>query len=218
MTIAAAILTNDVAEFRQILQKYLQTGIRDIDIDIQDTPFASAATVSVEEAIAAVKDADLPEAGVRFTWDLKLAEPLKAVQNLLNFNFPEQKIIVYQSAEISEIMRWDLVDMNVGIGLLANDELKTADFYNKFALVQIMTIAAEQQGSPFSPELLSRAHQLWQKGYSGPIGIDGGVNPDSLSHYISQLDEREVDRISVGSYLQTADADEINSRWQALQA
>jgi pentose-5-phosphate-3-epimerase len=218
MLIAAAILSDNIIEFRAVLEKYLSAGIRDIDIDIQESPFASAPTITTEEAIAIVKDVELPGEKITFTWDLKLAEPLKAVRHLLNFHFPGQQIVVYQSAELTEILTLDLHDLNIGLGLLASDELKSVDFYNKFPLVQFMTIASEQQGSQFSPELLQRVHQLWQMGYSGKIGIDGGVNPESLSHFVSQLDEREVDRASVGSYLQTSSDTEILNRWSELSS
>lgn len=219
MLIAAAILSDDIIEFRAVLEKYLAAGIRDIDIDVQESPFASTPTITTEEAIAIVKDVELPDERIIFTWDLKLAEPMKAVRHLLNFHFPEQQIIVYQSAELSEILTLDLQDLNIGIGLLASDELKSVDFYSKFPFVQFMTIASEQQGSPFAPELLERVHKLWQMGYNGKIGIDGGVNPDSLSHFVSQLDEREVDRVSVGSHLQSEhDVNLLQEKFSALKA
>ncbi len=86
-------------------------------------------------------------------------------------------------------------------GLVVNPEddisqnweiLKTVD------TIQIMTIHPGAQGSPFIPETLTKIDQLRERGFSGKIILDGGINDQTLPLIMQR--ECLPDAVCPGSY------------------
>lgn len=208
MTISPAILVKNPAQLRHHLQRYLAAGIRSIDIDIQETPFASNSTLPFAEAFSLVQNLDLPE-DVILGWDLKLADPRSAVEQIIDA-FPDQRIYVYQNVQNDYLVQ--NIQFGVAIAVMGDDELRDLDFYQQFPEVQIMSVESETQGAEISAEDLSKVTRLREMGYTGLISIDGGVHLETAE----LIKNYPIDRVSVGSYFQQSD--DVGKAYEELKS
>lgn len=206
MTISPAILVNDSKQLRLHLGRYLAAGIRSIDIDIQESPFASNSTLPFAEAFSLVQNLDLPE-DLSLGWDLKLADPRDEVEQIVD-TFPDQRIYVYQNVRNDYLVQ--IVQLGVAIAVVGDDDLRDLEFYQQFPEVQIMSVELETQGAKISIEDLNKATRLKEMGYTGLISIDGGVHLETAELVKSY----PLDRVSVGSYFQQSE--DVQSAYKQL--
>jgi pentose-5-phosphate-3-epimerase len=206
MQISPAILTTNQQKIVELLNSYVKSGFTTIDIDIQQTPFASSTTVNWPEVLKILANFDLPTT-VSIGWDLKIAQPLDAVQQILAQAKKlkhSYRIYIYSTASIQPMLdlNLDLAANHIGLGILGNKTMRGIEFMQQFPEVQLMTVAEEQQGSKFDPNLLDRVTQIREMGYTGQVSIDGGVNLESAELINAYAKEVEINRVSVGSYFQ----------------
>jgi pentose-5-phosphate-3-epimerase len=204
--VTPAPLATTPEQLAELLEKYITAGFSSIDIDIQEQPFASNPTLSWGAAMELTQKLELPE-NLSLGWDLKLAQPETAVIALLeqakklNRHY---RLYIYTTAKIDFVEGLELDNSMLGIGILGGTNMRGIEFLNKFPEVQLMTINSETQGAKLDPNLLDRVTEVREMGYSGLISIDGGVNLNSAELINAYAKEVKLDRVSVGSYFQTA--------------
>ncbi len=212
--VAPAILSSDTAEFASLLNQYIAADFIDfVDIDIQDGEFVDSKTVTVDEALEILKELDL--AGTHITWDLMLKDPKPAIEKITAM-FPDHHIIVHQSANLDfleSMSQSDIESRHIGIAINGKEKLaKNFGFYERFPVIQLMTIQAGVQGQEFIPLALEKSIELRQLGFNLEIVIDGGVNLRTAEIIRLYGQEGLVNKVSVGSYLQNSNDLELDYR------
>jgi pentose-5-phosphate-3-epimerase len=196
--ISPAILTSEAQQLRHLLEKYVAAGFESVDIDIQETPFASRATLPWQTALEVVSEAAREDWDISIGWDLKMAVPEEVVKQLLNSRNVVHRIYVYQNAEIDFARSLLASGITLGVGIYPEVALQGIEYYKAFPEVQFMTITSEAQGSEMDLDTLSRVTEIREMGYTGTVSIDGGVNLKTAEN----VRLYSLDRVSVGSYFQ----------------
>lgn len=205
--ITPAILTDSEAKFSELLRQYLNSGFEDVDIDITEQDFVGSQTIDIDTALA-VLDAWSEDDYASIGWDLMVADPKPVVEKLLDFAAGHNslfRIYVHLKSDYKFLTDLDCHQEHIAVVVDGDEDLKGVDFYQKFPEVQFMGIIAGEQGRKFIPEVLDKLTQLRQMGYTGGIGIDGGVNLRSAELINAYAKEVHIDRVSVGSYFQKSD-------------
>lgn len=192
-----------------MLNRYIAAEFVDfIDIDIQDGELVPSSTLSVDEALEVLEDLEVPE--TQITWDLMIKNPEQAVAQIKE-KYPENKIIVHQSAELGFLDGHDLIAEKIGVAINGKEKLlKKQDLYKRFHSVQLMTIQAGKQGQEFMPLAIEKSVALRNMGFEREIAIDGGVNLHSAEIIRLYAQEGLVNKVSVGSYFQKSTALELD--------
>lgn len=211
--ITPALLLDSKDDLSTMLQIYLEVGFKSIDIDIQETPFASDDTLTFEsawEVVTALGAFDKVDLG----WDIKAATPETEVKSIFAAT-SNCRAYVYPGADLEFIGSLTPAQRNkLGLGLLGMDNIKTDFDYNQFPEIQIMSIDEETQGGQIDVRLLDKISKLRDVGYTGKIAIDGGVNENTAA----LIRRYAPDRVSVGSYFQASSDDLIAAYDRLSQA
>jgi ribulose-phosphate 3-epimerase len=168
-----------------------------IDIDLVDWSRTSGKTVSAAEAL------DCDTGSLELFFDLMLDYPGRVLSDIAS---DTRVAMVTINLALKEDI-YDLIKQVTSAGKFAgisvNPEQNLADFEDLLELVehvQIMTVEPGAQGNKFLSQRLSLANELKSAGFNGTIGIDGGVNPETLPVIM----EYPLDILSVGSALSKA--------------
>lgn len=197
MRIHPALLVDKLEEFqRQINNAVSFTTVVDIDIiDWQRTP---AKTITVETALSADTN------GLDLNFDLMMDRPANVIDKLLND--PRTKLITINLEAKDNIL--ELIKLiksyHLNVAIALNPEHTIEDAVNYFMFVdqiQVMTIEPGVQGNPFIKERLELTSEIRNKGFSGNIEIDGGINTETITQVLGY----PIDIISVGSAISRAD-------------
>lgn len=220
MKFIPAILTESVEELRLQIDRLLPYFDR-ISIDIEDGKFTSTMTCQIETLVMEKEkwiddkmknvtfDVDLMmddwEAGVNLLTQLNSSIKLKNVflhyQTLKNKPYPIDKNYPFA----------------IGLAIDPEDEIEDIEHnidLNRVNTIQIMTVHSGSQGQPLILNSLNKVGILKQKNYRQEIGIDGGVNEQTLQVIFNQ--NPTPDFVCVGSYLSTAGND-LSQRIQNLK-
>ena len=175
MKINPTILTKDKDD-------YAMQAIRDaefakeLDIDVIEWSLTPGKTISAEESL------DVP-VDVIYNFDLMMDNPSKAVKVLVEDVRVRKIIINLHSLEnIDELLE-----------LITQKGIKTAvsfhnpdqydlvkKYFQKVDSIHIFAIQPGAQGNKFRPEMLEYSKKLREDGFEGEIGLDGGVNKQTL--------------------------------------
>ncbi len=202
--ICPAILVSNKDEFLKQLEVYKEFfDCIDIDINIPGDDFEGEVTVGPLEALLCIgKNIE-----THFNIHLMVSNPKAVIEKFLEKEcFPKNyRILIHQESKFKDALD-SYPDLDIGIVLKAESDMREIEFYNQFPEVQLMTIVTGKQGNPFIPEILYRVEWLREEGYKGTISIDGSVNLKSAS-FIRMF---EVNRVSVGSFFSKTDQLELN--------
>ena len=213
--IAPAILTTDPDKIGHRLELYFEADLLSVDIDIQDTDFASDPTATVDATVEAVSKVNFPDE-FTLTWDLKVSDVAAAVKkiNQLETKITDNsRVVIYDESAYDQLKQKDL---QVGLGVLNNQKVPKDP--SKYPFIQIMTIAEEKQGGQFSQPLLTKIFALEDAGFTGEIWLDGGVNLRSGEMIKEYGKMTQIHKVSVGSFFQnTATKEEVKLNYQKLQ-
>lgn len=173
-----------------------------VDVDIIDWKRTSKKTILVQEALS------VPD-NITLNFDLMMDYPSEAVKKLV----PDKRveIIILNHTQKENIV--DLADTikgnekKVGIALNPENEVKEIErSINIFDHIQIYTVEPGRQSNPFLPKMLEKIKQIKKIGFGGTIGVDGGINKNTIKEVIKY----PIDYLSVGSELsQTENPAEI---------
>ena len=196
MRIHPAPLVDNVKEMQRQLDNAAHY-IDKVDIDIVDWSRHSMKTITAAEALAC----DTHGLGLYF--DLMLDHPSEVIDMITQDKRVHMVIINLASRDdIYELIRM-IEERNIFTGISVDPEHKLKDFedlLNFVDHVQIMTVEPGAQGNPFLPARLELVNEIKQADFNGTIGVDGGVNAETLAKIL----EYPVDIASVGSALSKA--------------
>lgn len=144
-----------------------------------------------------------PRADQKIVWHLMVDE-LSAHHLEDCLRLPTQAVIIHaEAAQLPEMID-ALLDKKISIGLALNPETavsRATPWLKEIAFVQLMTVYPGTQGGQFIPSALEKIPELRTLHPELPVGIDGGVNRDT----IRQIAVHHPDFVVVGSALTKAD-------------
>lgn len=197
MQINPTILTDDQNDYLRQLSRD-SSFAKEIDIDVIDWDRTERKTLSAGEAL----DNSVVCA---LNFDLMMDFPLAALKPILADKRVRRVIINIASKE--ELLPLLLKIKNAGKlrGISFSDPRdygKLKKYFRVVDSIHIFTIQPGAQGNAFRPEMLEYAKTIKEDGFTGVIGIDGGVNIDTLS----TICEYPIDIAVVGSAISKAAA------------
>lgn len=205
--ITPAILTAAYEKAKELALKYIELGAEQIDIDIAEEGFGLP-TITLEEAVALIieisKDSELPP----LFWGLDIAikdassRVSDAVSDLLAA-FVQPRIAVSTKCEI-DYEKFLQLPTYKALVIESDVNITLQHPWSELDEVQIMTIGKREQSSPFVPKLLEKTIKLRDKGFTGCISVDGGINLTTANDLKDYLADGVINRLSVGSYFQNS--------------
>lgn len=198
--ICPAILTSDKKEFLQQFQTYSKNfKTIDIDVNIKGDDFEGMETVNTEDLISVLNSNGELITGYDNFFNIHLMVTNPSVE-INKFDLVKNiKFIVHQESRgVEQIIG---PDVNVGVTVNPDSQLRGIDFYKQFSEVQLMTVVPGKQGNPFREDSIERSIWLREQGYEGKISIDGAVSIKTAD----VIKDYPIDRVSVGSYFSKSD-------------
>lgn len=199
ITVTPAILTDNKEIFAQKFEVYATMPVSQIDIDVAEDSFVGNTTLQVEDVLALLTH----KVDQTIGFHLMLKYPKLAfnmIRDACQGVDQDYRVYIHQEADIDDLLQIQ-DSFHLGIAVMAESEMKDLPFYEQFPEVQFMTIKTGKQGNPFIPEVLEKVDKLRGLGYTGTITLDGGINMNT----VVLIKSHQVDRLSVGSYLQNSD-------------
>lgn len=212
--ISASILNADFARLGDEVQRAAQGGVDSIHLDVMDGHFVGNITMGPVVVEAVRPRTDLP-----FHSHLMISEPLRYADA---FAAAGSDVIVFHveaDDDVDAVI--DRIEANGRrAGLAINPETpgEAAHRYlERLALLLVMTVNPGWGGQPFIDEVLPKMaglrDEISRRGLELPIGVDGGVNLDTIGR--SHAHGGEV--LVVGSALYRHDGD-LRPAVEALRA
>ncbi|MCS7317406.1 MAG: hypothetical protein NZZ41_03675 [Candidatus Dojkabacteria bacterium] len=220
MFITPAILTQSKKTFDIKLQNYIKV-FSAIDIDYCRKPFTQHNSISLISILNSIKVYSQYHKNVSFGIHLMTKNIISCIKKILNNVNTSSKLRVYLHQECNQEEIYITTNLlktkkiHTGIVICVESKLKSAEFYNLFDEVQIMTVQIGKQGGKLNIQSLDKSKELRKYGYRGIISIDGGVNES----VINLIKKYPIDRVSVGSYFQKVrDINDLKIRKNILLA
>jgi len=188
MKIVPAILANDIEQFKKYLKICADLGADEIQIDIADGKFVNNTTVSISEIKQVSSDYNF-----KMQFHLMVEDITQYLDELNQIN-PNIIYIHYEA-----LNKKDLIE-NKNIGLAINPQTAIENIKTilpQVSSILIMTVEPGFYGGKFLAENLEKINQLKELNFNGKIGIDGGVNNETIKEVIKY----QPDFICSGGYL-----------------
>jgi pentose-5-phosphate-3-epimerase len=180
MKINPTILTKDKDDY--IMQTIRDAGFaKELDIDVIDWSLTQGKTITAEESL------DVP-VDVIFNFDLMMDYPTKAVKVLIEDVRVRKIIINLHSLDNIDDLLELIRQKGIKTAVSFHDSDQYDDVKNYFKIVDSIHIFAIQpgaQGNEFRPEMLEYSKKLREDGFEGEIGLDGGVNKQTLPQILN---------------------------------
>ncbi|MCA9380556.1 hypothetical protein KC675_05245 [Candidatus Dojkabacteria bacterium] len=180
MKINPTILTKDRDDY--IMQTTRDAGFaKELDIDVIDWSLTPGKTITAEESL------DVP-VDVIFNFDLMMDYPSKAVKVLIG-DVRVHKIIINLHSlnnidDLFEIIRQK--GIKTAVSFHDPDQYEDVkNYFKKVDAIHIFAIQPGAQGNEFRPEMLEYSKKLKEDGFEGEIGLDGGVNKQTLPQILN---------------------------------
>lgn len=175
MLINPTILTNSKSEYIKQFGDLVKFA-KAIDIDVIDWSYTTGKTLTTRELL------DI-EISIPLNFDLMLDYPTNSVDLLVLDERVKKIILNIRTKEdiFSLIERIKEKDKKVAVSFSDKDDYEKVKKY--FPLIDSINIYAVEpgaQGNPFRPDMLVYANKLKEDGFKGEIGLDGGVNKNTL--------------------------------------
>ncbi len=186
-----------IANSREDMEKFLKTVEPYVDrvhLDVMDGVFVPNKTVSGYEEISKM------ETKLNFDVHLMANNPEDQMYFWYQIASADRFLVHVESqADLKGII--DQIHSNNKIaGLVLNPDTPIEviqEFMDDIDLVQFMTVEPGQYGADFREEVVSKIEQFHIKYPSIPIGVDGGVNPQTIPKLLAA----GVSMFAVGSYI-----------------
>ncbi|KXK25875.1 MAG: D-allulose-6-phosphate 3-epimerase [candidate division WS6 bacterium OLB20] len=191
MNVHPAILEDTRTGFEQQLSRVRGFAL-DIDIDVIDWERTPGKTISAAIAL----ESDFGDAGLHF--DLMMDRPADTVATLISDARVRTVIVNLESADDVWLLLKRISAEGKLAGISVNPEtgIETVrQYYEQAGLIQVMTIEPGVQGNPFMEERLQLLRDVREDGYTGLLGVDGHITPDT----IAAAHAAGASRFSVGS-------------------
>lgn len=175
MQINPTILTNDATSYIEQLARDAKFA-KEIDIDVIDWQKTPGKTLTAEQSLDNSVE-------VVLNFDLMMDHPGQAVDLIILDPRVKRVIINILSQDDLTPLFSKIKENNklCGISFCEHNEYDLIkDYFSKVDSVHLFTIQPGAQGNPFRSEMLEYANRLKEDGFTGDIGIDGGVNMETL--------------------------------------
>ena len=179
--ISASLLNADHARLGDEVRRAVAGGVDSIHLDVMDGHFVEALTIG-----PVVVQAVRPAASVPFHTHLMVSQPMRQARAFADAG--SDLIVAHVEADddpgavVAEIHR-----LGRGAGLAINPETPAAavlPYLEVIDLLLVMTVHPGRGGQAFIPEVLPKMAELRdeiaRRGLSLPIGVDGGVNLETI--------------------------------------
>lgn len=206
MQINPTILTDNPDSYLEQLTRDAKFA-QEIDIDIIDWQKTTGKTLSAQQSLDNSVD-------VVLNFDLMMDYPSEAV-DLVVFDTRVKRVIINILSKEDMIPLFSKIKRSnklCGISFSESEEYESIkDYFTEVDSVHFFTIQPGAQGNSFRPEMLEFTHRIREDGFTGDIGIDGGVNLATLPLICTY----PVDIAVVGSAI--AKSQNPGSTYQQLQ-
>lgn len=169
---------------------------QEVDIDLIDWKYSRGKTLTAQEMLQV-------ETHILLNFDLMMDFPLSSVEVLLQDKRVRKIIINIRSKEnlLPIFGKIKNTGREVAISFSTDEEYeKIKNYFSIVDGVCIFAIEPGAQGNIFRPEMLEYSNRLKRDNFQGWIGLDGGVNIDT----IPVITEYPFDRIVSGSAISRA--------------
>lgn len=194
--IKPAVLAADPEEFAAQIYA-CEDFCSEIDIDIINWTRNAGKTISAEQALMC------KTTGTNFSFDLMMDHPAEVFDLLAEDSRVNTVLYNLRSKDnvLKLVHKTQDADMLAGISVNPESTLTDLEKYLAWVdIVQIMTIEPGAQGNPFLKERLQLVTELRSTGFTGLIGLDGGINLET----IEIVKNYKIDFVSVGSAISRA--------------
>jgi pentose-5-phosphate-3-epimerase len=173
--------------------------VPEIDIDLIDWGRRTLKTITIDQALQF-----LPQHS-KINFDIQMDKPEYTVEKILSNLEQVNRVIINVEADKGLKTLLKLIKKHkIEVGVSINPENSISDIEQYFEIcdyIQIFTIEPGIQGSEFLPERLELSKKLIKSGFKGLIGIDGGVNLQT----IELIKKYPINICSVGSFISKAE-------------
>lgn len=203
MKIVPAVLTDNIKDLIKYLNICRDLGVDEIQIDICDGKFVKNTTLSFSEIKQALDDCN-----IKLQFHLMVENPQSSIEQINQL----QNCQIYVHYEAIK----DNPDnfKNQGFGLAINTKTtidEVVSLIDRFDSILIMTVEPGFYGGKFLEKHLEKINQLRKMGFKGRIGVDGGINLETITKAVAQ----KPDFICSGSYL--LNSEKPISVWEEYQ-
>lgn len=212
--ISASLLNADYARLGDEVRRAVDAGVDSIHLDVMDGHFVETMTIG-----PAVVEAVRPLASVPYHAHLMVSQPLRHARAFADAG--SDLIVAHVEAEDdpAEVIA-AIHGYGRAAGLALNPETPAEavlPYLDSIDLLLVMTVHPGRGGQTFLSEVLSKVAELRDeiehRGLSVPIGVDGGVNLDT----IGPAHTAGAEVLVAGSAIYGADGD-LAPNVQALRA
>jgi ribulose-phosphate 3-epimerase len=179
--ISASLLNADYARLGDEVRRAVDAGVDSIHIDVMDGHFVENLTIG-----PAVAEAVRPVASVPYHAHLMVSQPLRHARAFADAG--SDLIVAHVEADDDPAEVIDAIHgYGRAAGLALNPETPAEavlPYLEAIDLLLVMTVHPGRGGQAFLSEVLAKLTQLRdeidRRGLSLPIGVDGGVNLDTI--------------------------------------
>lgn len=179
--ISASLLNADFARLGDEVRRAVDGGVDSIHLDVMDGHFVDNLTMG-----PVVVEAVRPVASVPYHAHLMISQPLRHARAFADAG--SDLIVAHVEADDDPAAVIDAIHgFGRGAGLALNPETPAEDvlpYLEAIDLLLIMTVHPGRGGQAFLSDVLPKLTQLRdeieRRGLSLPIGVDGGVNLDTI--------------------------------------
>ena len=179
--ISASLLNADQARLGEEVRRAVAGGVDSIHLDVMDGHFVDNLTIG-----PAVVQAVRPFAPVPYHAHLMVTRPMRHARAFADAG--SDLIVVHVEAEDDPAAVIDAIHgFGRGAGLALNPETPAEavlPYLESIDLLLVMTVHPGRGGQAFLPEVLPKMAQLHdeieRRGLALPIGVDGGVNLETI--------------------------------------
>jgi len=179
--ISASILTADFARLGEEVRRAVAAGVDSIHLDVMDGHFVDNITMG-----PIVVEALRPHATLPFHSHLMISEPLRYVEAFMDAGSDVVAFHVEAQDEPGAVIE-AIHRAGRGAGLALNPETPASavlPYLDRLELLLVMTVHPGWGGQPFMTEVLPKLAALRseaeRRGLDLAIGVDGGINLESI--------------------------------------
>jgi ribulose-phosphate 3-epimerase len=175
--ISASLLNADQSELGHEVRRAVDAGVDSIHLDVMDGHFVESITIG-----PAVVQAVRPFASLPFHTHLMVSQPLRQARAFADAGSDLIVAHVEADDDPAELIR-TIHGFGRGAGLAINPETPAEaalPYLDDIDLLLVMTVHPGRGGQAFLAEVLPKVEalraEIWRRGLSLPIGVDGGVS------------------------------------------
>jgi ribulose-phosphate 3-epimerase len=179
--ISASLLNADHARLGDEVRRAVDGGVDSIHLDVMDGHFVESLSIG-----PVVVEAVRPVASVPYHAHLMVSQPLRHARAFADAGSDLIVAHVEADDDPAEVIA-AIHGFGRGAGLALNPETPAEavlPYLDSIDLLLVMTVHPGRGGQAFMPEVLPKMSELRdeieRRGLSLPIGVDGGVNLDTL--------------------------------------